>query len=504
VALEPTTTSRRRRLVASEGADRLFPARLGDIRAARPYYLTASSVAALVRRALSVAALIAIDLGGVALGLYTALVLREFWAGHSPPLWGLLWEAESSWLPFISLVFVLVFWRAGLYAPRERRAGFGRVLSSVVLTALLVVGFAIGVGHEFSTYLLVPTTAVFTAIAIGLFRASYEMATAELMRLAGVRRRALIVGEGEERERVSQALASLGRGIEYEVLSSLGRDGADADLSELPRLLDARGVDEVVVADAGLSERELLEIVDVAHRSGVKVRIAPKTSELLTERAEFVPGQSLPLFELHPPVFAGADWLVKRAFDLVVSAVLVVAGLPFWALLALSVKLGSRGPVLYVDKRVGVGEREFSMLKFRTMYAGAEARQALLEEANEAEGALFKLRRDPRVTPVGRVLRRLSLDELPQLLNVLRGEMSLVGPRPLPLRDYRRLEPWHRKRYLVLPGMTGLWQISGRSDLGFDDLVRLDFYYLENWSVWLDISILVKTVPAVLTRRGAY
>jgi lipopolysaccharide/colanic/teichoic acid biosynthesis glycosyltransferase len=138
------------------------------------------------------------------------------------------------------------------------------------------------------------------------------------------------------------------------------------------------------------------------------------------------------------------------------------------------------------------------------MRRGAEEQQKRLESENEAEGALFKLRDDPRVTRVGAFLRRFSLDEVPQVLNVVRGEMSLVGPRPLPIRDYKLLEPWHRKRYLVLPGMTGLWQIAGRSDLSFDDLVRLDFYYLENWSIWLDISILAKTVPAVISRRGAY
>jgi lipopolysaccharide/colanic/teichoic acid biosynthesis glycosyltransferase len=160
--------------------------------------------------------------------------------------------------------------------------------------------------------------------------------------------------------------------------------------------------------------------------------------------------------------------------------------------------------VLYVDRRVGVGEREFGMLKFRTMAADAAARQDELEAENEASGALFKIRDDPRVTRVGRVLRRFSLDELPQLWNVLRGQMSLVGPRPLPLRDYQLLEDWHRKRYLVLPGMTGLWQISGRSGLSFDDLVRLDFTYIENWSVWLDITILARTIPAVISRRGAY
>jgi lipopolysaccharide/colanic/teichoic acid biosynthesis glycosyltransferase len=138
------------------------------------------------------------------------------------------------------------------------------------------------------------------------------------------------------------------------------------------------------------------------------------------------------------------------------------------------------------------------------MAADAADRQREVEELNEASGALFKIRDDPRVTRVGRVLRRLSIDELPQLFNVLRGQMSLVGPRPLPVRDYELLEEWHKARYHVLPGMTGLWQISGRSGLSFDDLVRLDFTYLENWSIWLDVSIILKTIPAVLGRRGAY
>jgi lipopolysaccharide/colanic/teichoic acid biosynthesis glycosyltransferase len=138
------------------------------------------------------------------------------------------------------------------------------------------------------------------------------------------------------------------------------------------------------------------------------------------------------------------------------------------------------------------------------MVAGAAELQAALEERNEAEGALFKIRDDPRVTRVGRVLRRLSLDELPQLLNVLAGQMSLVGPRPLPVRDHELLADWHRARNNVLPGMTGLWQISGRSGLAFDDLVRLDFTYLENWSIWLDVTILAKTPAAVISGRGAY
>ncbi len=171
---------------------------------------------------------------------------------------------------------------------------------------------------------------------------------------------------------------------------------------------------------------------------------------------------------------------------------------------ALAIKLTSRGPVLYRSMRPGIGGRPFACMKFRTMVSGAERLQDDLETSNELSGAIFKIRRDPRVTRVGRFLRRWSLDELPQLFNVLRGEMSLVGPRPLPQRDYDRLEAWHRKRYLVLPGMTGLWQVSGRSELDFDELVRLDFLYLERWSVFLDLTILLKTIPAVIRARGAW
>ena len=234
------------------------------------------------------------------------------------------------------------------------------------------------------------------------------------------------------------------------------------------------------------------------------MRIAPSTMEILVHRAEFVPGQSVPLFELKPPVFEGFDFVVKRTFDLVVSIALLVVLAPLLLACALAIRLSSRGPVLYRSVRPGIGGRPFECLKFRTMYHGADLRQAELEALNEQGGALFKIRDDPRVTPVGRLLRRFSLDELPQLANVVRGEMSLVGPRPLPERDFARLEDWHKKRYLVLPGVTGLWQVSGRSELDFDDLVRLDFLYLERWSVFLDLTILVKTVPAVFTRRGAF
>jgi len=505
------TPQRGRARIPAPAAGDDAPAEIvSDIRAGAPFLLTRAQLLAAVRRLASIAALVCIDVGGLVLGTYMALVARELYYGRTPVLWGVLWRIETDWLPFLILITVLVFSQAGLYKERERRPGFGRVLSSLILVALITLAFAIGTGHRFSTYGLAPTAVVLSTLTIAALRASYEFVTGEVLRLLGVKRHALLAGSSANVAHLHAALGEARNGIDYRFVGAVTPTPEGLSLpvlgrvSDLAAVLDRERVDELILTDSDFSDRELLEIVDAAHRRGVEVRIAPKATELLTEHAEFVPGQGIPLFELRPPAFVGMDWVVKRGFDLLVSGLVLVVGLPLWLGIALAVKLTSRGPVLYRDRRVGLGEREFGMLKFRTMRADAAVQQAELEASNEADGPLFKIREDPRVTAVGAVLRRLSLDEVPQLWNVLRGEMSLVGPRPLPLRDYERLEAWHRKRYLVLPGVTGLWQISGRSNLGFDDLVRLDFYYLENWSIWLDISILAKTVPAVVSGRGAY
>jgi len=484
--------------------------RTADIRSSRPYLLSRSPLRSASFRVVSVVTLVALDVAAIGLSLYGALALREVYYGHSPILWGILWDAEVNWLPFLTLVTVLVFWQAGLYAQRERREGFGRIVSSLVIVALLVLAFGLGTGHNFNTFGIIPTAFVLAAVLIGVFRTSYETLSREALHVLGVKRRAILVGEGEHLAHLLRTLGAARAGIDYDFVGVVTRTPEAVALPQLGRLESIRSVlalnpvDEVIVTDSDYGERELLQVVEHAHRRGVKVRIAPKTTELLVQRAEYVPGQGLPLFELRPPAFVGTDWAVKRAFDLAVSTLIIVLGLPLWLLIALAIRLTSRGPVLYRDLRMGLAEHPFEMFKFRTMTADAAARQRELETANEADGALFKIRDDPRVTRVGALLRRFSIDEIPNVLNVLRGQMSLVGPRPLPIRDYAQLEDWHRKRYLVLPGMTGLWQISGRSDLSFDDLVRLDFYYLENWSVWLDITILAKTVPAVVARRGAY
>jgi len=197
-------------------------------------------------------------------------------------------------------------------------------------------------------------------------------------------------------------------------------------------------------------------------------------------------------------VLAGTDWLLKRAFDLVVSALVVVVGSPLWLLIAIAIKVTSRGPILYRDARVGLGEQEFAMLKFRTMDANAADRQPRLEHKNEAGGALFKIREDPRVTAVGRFLRRFSIDEIPQVLNVLRGEMSLIGPRPTLRYQVERYDERQRRRLEVKPGITGWAQIHGRAELSWPERIELDVWYVEHRSPLTDVLILLRTPLALL------
>jgi exopolysaccharide biosynthesis polyprenyl glycosylphosphotransferase len=331
-----------------------------------------------------------------------------------------------------------------------------------------------------------------------------------MLEQAGYRRRALLVGSGKHIEAVAHALGGRARTsvelVGYISLTPRPDNGLRSlgQLDQLTDVLGAERIDEVIIADPDFPQERALDLVDRCHQRGVTVHVAPTTMEILFDRAEFVPGESVPLFTLRPPVFEGVEYAIKRTFDLVLASVGLVLISPVLLTIAAAVKFSSRGPVIYRSVRPGMAGKPFRCFKFRTMREHSDQIQDDLEPLNELSGALFKIRDDPRLTGVGRFLRRFSLDELPQLANVVRGEMSLVGPRPLPMRDFERLEDWHKKRYLVLPGITGLWQVSGRAELDFDDLVRLDFLYLERWSIFLDLSILLKTVPAVLSRRGAF
>jgi exopolysaccharide biosynthesis polyprenyl glycosylphosphotransferase len=460
------------------------------------------------RRVLRVFVLSVGDAAGVFAAIWTALELKAVIRTGADYDYAFYFDQASDYAPLACLVTILLFARSDLYADRTRRPGFARIVAALFQVTVVILAYTVVQGERFSSYYIFYGSLLFALFYVSAFRWAFDRVSGILLRAAGYRRRAVLVGTGSQIEAVAHAL----RGGQHGQVDPVGfvslTPRPENGLKNLGRLEDLEQhfneIDEVLIADPAFPQEQAVELVDRCHRAGIKVCVAPSTMEILMDRVEFVPGQTLPLFELKPPVFEGIDYFVKRSFDMIVSSLLILLGAPVMLLSALAIKLTSRGPVIYRSMRPGIGGKAFACLKFRTMYTNADERQAELETENEKGGALFKIRNDPRVTPVGRFLRRWSIDELPQIFNVLRGEMSLVGPRPLPQRDYDRLEDWHRKRNLVMPGITGLWQVSGRSELDFDELVRLDFLYLERWSVFLDLTILLKTLPAVIRARGAW
>ena len=288
----------------------------------------------------------------------------------------------------------------------------------------------------------------------------------------------------------------------------------EIDGREIPALgvpLDAAayvggaGADTLVVAGGwAMGAEGVRRLAWQLEGTGVDLVVAPSITNVAGPRISIRPVAGLPLLHVEEPEFTGVRRVIKEGFDRLAAGAILVASLPVLAVAAVAIKLSSPGPVVFRQERIGRAERAFCIWKLRTMYVDAEQRLRDLEALNEAQGPLFKMRRDPRVTPAGQVLRRFSLDELPQLWNVVRGDMSLVGPRPPLPREVEGYGRDTRRRLLVKPGLTGLWQVSGRSDLTWEESIRLDLHYVENWSVALDLQILYKTLGAVIRGRGAY
>jgi exopolysaccharide biosynthesis polyprenyl glycosylphosphotransferase len=277
-------------------------------------------------------------------------------------------------------------------------------------------------------------------------------------------------------------------------------------IAELESVLAAEPVDEVFIALRKEKYGPLVDmIVQLCEERGIMVRVQTEMFNLSIARWQVDELDGMPIVTIRSGPPDGWPLLVKWLLDLCGGAVLLLALAPIFGLVALLIKLDSPGPVFFEQERVGLNKRRFKLLKFRTMCEGADKQQQMLEALNQAKGPVFKIKNDPRITSVGRLLRRFSIDELPQLLNVLKGDMSLVGPRPLPLRDVQRIDlRWHNRRFSVKPGLTCLWQVNGRSDVNFDHWVRMDLEYIDNWSLGLDMKILMKTVPAVFKGSGAY
>ena len=276
-------------------------------------------------------------------------------------------------------------------------------------------------------------------------------------------------------------------------------------LDSIPELLRTLPVDEVIVALPLASfYQQIAGIISSCRDHGIAVRfLGTFFDQQAPKRNPFLRG-TVSTITLHDESWNAWAFMVKRAADVTISLSMLVALAPLILIIALFIKLTDRGPIFFRQVRMGYGKRPFEILKFRTMVQDAERLMAQVEHLNETQGPTFKLKNDPRITPAGRFLRKTSLDEIPQLLNVLMGDMSLVGPRPLPLRDYEGFsQDWHRRRFSVKPGITCLWQIMGRSSIGFDEWMALDMRYIDQWSVWLDIKILFQTIPAVFRGSGA-
>jgi exopolysaccharide biosynthesis polyprenyl glycosylphosphotransferase len=335
--------------------------------------------------------------------------------------------------------------------------------------------------------------------------------------------RTLVIGTNGEVERLAHAMRDPEWGYRFVgcvdtsagMMSSIGLstgNGHDQDhdypilghIGDLDQIIRETESECLFVATTAVSAEEMSHISRVARRQSVQVCVSSNMSNTLPSRVSPHPVGNVMALALKPVRLSGTQAALKRMFDLLLAFIGVAITAPVWIGVAAAIKMTSRGPVFFRQERVGRGGRTFRLYKFRTMVQGAESMLGDLRTQNEASGPLFKMREDPRITGVGRWLRRWSVDELPQLLNVLRGEMSLVGPRPALPAEVGTYEEWHTTRLEVAPGITGLWQVSGRSDVSFDEYVRLDLFYIENWSLAYDLFILAKTLPVVATGKGSY
>jgi exopolysaccharide biosynthesis polyprenyl glycosylphosphotransferase len=370
------------------------------------------------------------------------------------------------------------------------------------LSVLLDINPAVG-----SAFVTIGAIAVFAGISRTFIRAN-------LHRNEELRQRTLILGSGIVAGQVVEKIRNNNQfgldpvGIVDEDVHLVGTPDLPrlGGFGDLGKIIEAQNIDRVIIAFSKVSHEELLEAIRACRDAGVAVDVVPRLFEFLDGVRSLDQIGGLPLLSIGVPALASTMVAAKRGLDIVGSAALIFAFSPLMIFTAIAIKLESKGPVFFRQPRAGRGNKSFKLIKFRSMYIDAEQRKAEFDELNEAsDGVMFKIREDPRVTRVGRFIRRFSIDELPQLFNVLRGEMSLVGPRPLILSETAALEErWHLRRLELRPGITGPWQVYGRSQSPFQEMVRFDYQYVAGWSLARDIEILLATLPAVMSGRGAY
>ncbi|HBY99304.1 MAG TPA: undecaprenyl-phosphate glucose phosphotransferase [Chloroflexi bacterium] len=459
-----------------------------------------------------------IDATLINLAFRTAYWMRyeREWGGIVDPAFQVPYREYLPFALLMTVILLVTFKFEGMYNGRRGATWFDEIyaiINAATTSTIFLMAAFFFYRPLFFSRLLPFYAAVMIVTYLGLARLGERFIRGQLRRRGIGVVRVLIVGSGEMGRTIMRHIVAQPE-LGYQVVGfvdddsesqhDIGRFRALGSIAALPRLVQELAVDEVIVTLPWQHHRKIIRIIDQCKHERVRSRIVPDLFQLSLSRVHLDDIKGVPLIGVKEPSLQGWNMAFKRVADITFSGMMLVLVGPLMLLIALAIKLDSPGPVLFRQTRVGRGGRLFTLYKFRSMRTGAESEVAHLSTYNEADGPLFKMRNDPRVTRVGRILRKLSLDELPQFYNVLRGEMSLVGPRPALPSEVAQYEDWHRKRLDVAPGLTGLWQTSGRSDVTFDEMCLMDIYYAEQWSPMLDATIVLKTIPTVLFGRGAY
>jgi len=431
-------------------------------------------------------------------------------------------EVYSSLTSFTPLQYgvviglIVIFAIRGLYKIRLTGTWFRQVWT-IASSATLGVAFLITYYFIFqpasSSRLLVPFVWAMAILILSLGRLIVSVAMGMLYRLGLGETRLLVVGSGRLGKMIMQHITAnpnLGYSIVgflhdmSETPNDFGRFKMLGTLEDLGLVIRSMSVDEVIIALPATMHQQSIKSVRLCEKLGASFKLVPDLYELSLARIDMEAIEGIPLIGIKQVSLNTVQRVITRLVDILISAIILIVGSPLWLCISLAIRLNSAGTPIYKQTRIGLNGRPFKVYKFRSMYKNADQLLARLWQQNEAQGPLFKMRDDPRITPVGRFLRRTSLDEFPQIINVLRGEMSLVGPRPPLPHEVAQYEEWQKGRLAIKPGMTGLWQVRGRSNLSFDEGVLMDLYYIENWSLRLYFQILFRTIPAVLFSQGAY
>ena len=472
------------------------------------------------RNRLWVVARILVDAALINAAVFLAWYLRYELQANLTLGEGFFFYPYTAYIPLavvLTLLTIGILRFEGLYAIARGRSYLGEIytiLNGTTTAILLIMAFTFFIRPLVFSRALYVYAASFIAILLALSRALQRLAFFYLRKRGIGVDHVLIVGAGELGRALMRNIVAQ-PDLAYTVVgfvddapergsTEIGRFKALGETDRLPELLREMQVDEVIITLPWTAREKIIAIIQLCQRFGVAAKVVPDLFQLSLSRVSIHDVGGVPLLGVRETRMSLIDSVFKRAFDIGVGCLLLVIAAPLMLTLAILIRVDSQGPVIFAQRRIGRGGRAFIAHKFRSMRVGAHEEQAQLKELNEATGPLFKIRNDPRRTRLGRFIRRTSLDELPQLFDVIHGEMSLVGPRPPMQAEVQQYQDWHKRRLEVSPGLTGLSQVSGRSDLTFDEQAMLDIYYIENWTPWLDLWIMLKTIPTVLFARGAY